>query len=58
MAQKFGNARWVKEGFLDNRNPGIVLGQITFAALGIVDICLKGDLRGEIEGKGIRFFNS
>ena len=58
MAQKFGNARWVKEGFLDNRSPGIVVGQLTFAALGIVDVCLKGDLRGEIEGQAIRLFNS
>ncbi|MGE0472860.1 MAG: hypothetical protein AB7P17_04435 [Nitrospirales bacterium] len=58
MAQKFGNARWVKEGFLDNRRPGMVVGQLTFAALGVVDVCLKGDLRGEIEGQGIRIYNS
>lgn len=57
MAQKFGNARWVKEGFLDNRTPGLVVGQMTFAALGTVDICLKGDMRGEIAGQGIRFHN-
>jgi len=57
MAQKFGNARWVKDGFLDNRAPGLVVGQMTFAALGTVDICLKGNFRGEIEGRGIRFHN-
>lgn len=58
MAQKFGNARWVNEGFLDNRSPGRVVGQLTFAALGIVDICLKGDMQGEIRGQGIRICNS
>ncbi|MCA9462860.1 MAG: hypothetical protein KC563_04365 [Nitrospira sp.] len=57
MAQKFGNSRWVKEGFLDNHKPGLVIGQMTFAALGNVDFCLQGDLRGEIEGQGIRFHN-
>ena len=58
MAQKFGNFRWVKEGFLDNRTPGCVVGRITFAVLGSVDVCLTGDFRGEIAGKAIRFKNS
>ena len=58
MAEKFANARWVKEGYLDNRNPGLVVGQMTFAALGSVDFCLRGDFRGEIEGQAIRFHNS
>jgi hypothetical protein len=58
MAQKFGNSRWVKEGFLDNRVPGSVVGRMTFAALGPVDVCLKGDFKGEIAGKAIRFHNS
>ena len=58
MAQKFGNFRWVKEGFLDNREPGAVVGRVTFAALGCVDLYLKGDFRGEIAGKAIRFRNS
>ena len=58
MAQKFGNFRWVKEGFLDNRAPGYVVGRITFAVLGTVDVYLKGDFRGEIAGKAIRFKNS
>ena|SRR5919106_126873 len=57
MAQKFGNARWVKEGFLDNRTPGSVVGRITFAALGSVDVYLTGDFKGEIAGKTIRFRN-
>ena len=57
MAQKFGNGRWVKEGFLDNRVPGSVVGRITFAVLGSVDIYLKGDCKGEIAGKAIRFTN-
>lgn len=58
MAQKFGNSRWVKEGFLDNRVAGAVVGRITFAALGPVDVYLEGDCRGEIAGKVIRFRNS
>ncbi len=58
MAQKFGNFRWVKEGFLDNRVEGCVVGRITFAVLGPVDLYLKGDFRGEIAGKAIRFRNS
>lgn len=58
MAQKFGNSRWVKDGFLDNRVPGCVVGRITFAVLGPVDLYLQGDCRGEIAGKAIRFRNS
>ena len=57
MAQKFGNARWVKEGVLDNRVPGTVVGRITFAVLGEVEVYLQGDFRGEIAGKAIRFTN-
>ena len=34
MAQKFGNGRWVHEGFLDNRVEGLVVGRIVFAAIG------------------------
>lgn len=58
MAQKFGNFRWVKEGFLDNREAGSVVGRMAFAVLGDVDVYLKGDFRGEIAGKAIRFRNS
>lgn len=58
MAQKFGNARWVKEGFLDNRVEGCVVGRITFAVLGPVDLYLKGNFKGEIAGRAIRFKNS
>lgn len=58
MAQKFGNSRWVKEGWLDNRSEGSVVGRITFAVLGPVDIFLKGNCKGEIAGKAIRFRNS
>jgi len=57
MAQKFGNARWVKEGYFDNRTPNFVVGQITFAALGTVDFCLAGALSGEIAGNVIQFRN-
>ena len=57
MAQKFGNARWVKDGFLDNRVPGRVVGRITFAAVGPVEFFLRGDFKGEIQGKLISFSN-
>jgi len=57
MAQKFGNARWVKEGYMDNRTAGLVVGQMNFAALGVVDFCLSGDLTGEISGKVFQFRN-
>lgn len=57
MAQKFGNARWVKEGYLDNRIADSVVGQIVFAVLGPVDFCLSGNLSGEIAGKVIQFRN-
>jgi hypothetical protein len=58
MAQKFGNGRWVREGFLDNRSPGTVVGRVVFAAVGAVDVLLRGDFRGEIAGQVIRFRNS
>jgi hypothetical protein len=57
MAQKFANGRWVKEGFLDNRASGRVVGRIVFAAIGPVDFLLRGDCKGEIQGKLITFIN-
>jgi hypothetical protein len=57
VAQKFSNGRWVKEGFLDNRTPGRVAGRITFAAIGPVEFLLRGDFKGEIQGKLIIFGN-
>ncbi|MGH7208666.1 MAG: hypothetical protein ACREIL_04700 [Nitrospiraceae bacterium] len=57
MAQKFGNSRWVKEGFLDNRASGRVAGRITFAAIGPVEFLLRGDFTGEIKGRLITFRN-
>jgi hypothetical protein len=57
MAQKFANGRWVKEGFLDNRTPGRVVGRITFAAIGPVEFLLRGDFKGEIQGTLITFSN-
>lgn len=57
MAQKFGNGRWVQEGFLDNRIEGTVVGRITFAAIGPVDVYLRGDFKGEIAGQLIQFRN-
>ena len=58
MAQKFGNFRWVKEGFLNGRTEGFVVGRIVFAGVGAVDFCLKGSMSGEIAGRVIRFSNS
>src|SRR5574341_917633 len=57
MAEKFGKSRWVQEGYLDNRVPGCVVGQIAFAGLGLVDFYLRGDCKGEVAGKAIRFHN-
>jgi len=58
MAQKFGNGRWVREGFLDNRIEGTVVGRIVFAALGPVDLYLRGDFKADIAGQVIQFRNS
>jgi|GEM_PF-2241520 len=58
MAQKFGNYRWVQEGFLDGRTEGVVVGRILFAVIGPVDFCLQGNFSGEIFGKIIQFRNS
>ena len=57
MAQKFASGRWVKEGFLDNRTPGRVTGRIVFAAVGPVEFLLRGDFKGEIQGRLIAFSN-
>ena len=57
MAQKFGNARWVKEGFLDNHIAGTVVGRITFAVVGAVPIVLHGDFKDDIKGEIIVFEN-
>lgn len=58
MAQKFGNGRWVREGFLDNRVAGTVVGRIVLAAVGPMDLYLKGDFRPDIAGQLIQFRNS
>lgn len=58
MAQKFANSRWVKEGFLDNRVAGTVVGRIVFAAVGPIEVYWRGDFRGEIAGQAIQFRNS
>ena len=58
MAQKFGNARWIKEGFLDNHIAGTVVGRITLAALGPVPVLLHGDFKEDIKGEIIVFENS
>ncbi len=57
VAQKFANSRWVKDGFLDNRVAGRVVGRVNFAAIGPVDFFLHGDFKGEIHGKLINFSN-
>jgi hypothetical protein len=58
MAQKFGNGRWVREGFLDNRMDGTVVGQVVFAGVGPVDFYLRGNFKPDIAGEVIRFSNS
>jgi hypothetical protein len=58
MAQKFGNGRWVQEGFLDNRIEGTVVGRIVLAAIGPVDLYLRGNFKTDIAGQVIRFRNS
>jgi hypothetical protein len=57
MAQKFGNGRWVQEGFLDNRIEGTVVGRIVFAAVGPVDLYLQGNFKPDIAGQLIQFRN-
>ncbi len=57
MSQKFGNSRWVQEGFLDNRVEGIVVGRILFAVIGAVDVYLRGNFKSDIAGQVIRFRN-
>jgi hypothetical protein len=57
MAQKFANGRWVQEGFLDNRVEGTVVGRIVFAAIGPVDLYLKGNFKHDIAGQLIQFKN-
>ncbi|WP_455387961.1 hypothetical protein [Petrachloros mirabilis] len=57
MAQKFANGRWVQEGFLDNRVEGTVVGRIVFAAIGPVDLYLKGNFKDDIAGQLIQFKN-
>lgn len=57
MAQKFGNGRWVREGFLDNRVEGTVVGCVVFAVIGSVDFYLRGNFKPDIAGEVIQFRN-
>ncbi len=58
MAEKFGGYRWVKEGYLDNRTPGVVVGEMTFASLGPIEFYLNGDFKPDIAGRVFSFQNS
>ena len=58
MAEKFGNFRWVKDGYLDNRSAGLVVGRMTFAVIGTVSFCLRGDFKNDIAVKAFSFRNS
>ena len=58
MAEKFGGYRWVKEGYLDNRVRGVVVGEMTFASLGPVEFHLNGDFNPDIAGGIFSFTNS
>ena len=53
MSQKFGNSRWVREGYLDNRVEGTVVGRIHFAVIGAVDVYLGGNFKADIAGQVI-----
>ncbi len=57
MAQKFGNGRWVQEGFLDNRVDGTIVGRIVFAVIGPVDVYLRGNFKPDIARQVIQFRN-
>jgi hypothetical protein len=57
MAQKFGNGRWVQEGFLDNRVDGTIVGRIVFAVVGPIDVYLRGNFKADIVGQVIQFRN-
>ncbi|MDH4186884.1 MAG: hypothetical protein OEV08_07795 [Nitrospira sp.] len=57
MSQKFGNSRWVQEGFLDNRVEGTIVGRIVFAVIGPVDVYLRGNFKPDIAGQVIQFRN-
>ena len=58
MAEKFGGYRWVKEGYLDNRIRGIVVGEMTFASVGPIKFYLNGDFKSDIAGRIFSFHNS
>ena len=58
MAEKFGGYRWVKEGYLDNRTRGVVVGVMTFASLGPMEFYLEGDFKPDIAGRIFSFKNS
>ncbi len=58
MAEKFGGYRWVKEGYLDNRTRGVVVGKMTFASLGPIEFYLNGDFKPDIAGRIFSFKNS
>jgi len=57
MAEKFGNGRWVQDGFLDNRVEGTIVGRIVFAVIGPVDVYLRGNFKPDIVGQVIQFRN-
>ena len=58
MAQKFGNGRWVRDGFLDNRTAGSVVGRVHFACAGPVELYLRGDFKNDLAGRMICLRNS
>ncbi len=58
MAQKFGNGRWVRDGFLDNRTAGLVVGRLYLASVGPVELCLRGDFKSDLAGRMICLRNN
>ena len=57
MAWRFGNYRFVKEGYLDNTSPGRTTGEIEFAHLGKVILQLNGDMQGDLKHVRMHFNN-
>ena len=48
----------MKEGYLDNRIRGIVVGEMTFASVGPIKFYLNGDFKSDIAGRIFSFHNS
>lgn len=57
MAWRFGDYKFVKKGYLNNRRNGITSGEIEFASIGSVRLELLGNMQEGLVGKNFRFTN-